>query len=55
MTLIYRDRSRGMGEDTADLKLRPLFAAGGRLHFTRRNALVVRLGWPYGVQIGITF
>lgn len=56
LTLIFRDRDRGPGrDDDADVLLRPLVAAGGRWHFTRRNALVVRLAWPYGLQLGITF
>lgn len=50
LTLIFRDRDRG-----ADLALRPLFAGGARYHFGRRNALLLRLAWPYGVQLGITF
>jgi hypothetical protein len=32
-----------------------LFAAGVRYHLGRRNALVLRLIWPHGVQFGFTF
>jgi hypothetical protein len=33
----------------------PFFGFGGRFHFTDRNALVVRAGWPAGLQVGLTF
>lgn len=33
----------------------PLLAVGGRYHFNDRNALVLRIGWPSGLAIGITF
>lgn len=32
-----------------------LLAIGGRYHFNARNALVLRIGWPIGVQFGVTF
>jgi len=32
-----------------------LLAVGGRYHFNSRNALVLRIGWPIGLQFGITF
>jgi hypothetical protein len=32
-----------------------LLAVGGRYHFNSRNALVLRVGWPIGLQFGITF
>jgi hypothetical protein len=32
-----------------------LLAVGGRYHFSSRNALVLRIGWPIGLQFGITF
>lgn len=32
-----------------------LLAVGGRYHFSDRNALVLRIGWPIGIQFGITF
>jgi hypothetical protein len=39
---------------------RPLYAEpdlgiGARLHFTGRNALLMRIGTPGGVQVGLTF
>jgi hypothetical protein len=33
----------------------PLLAVGGRYHWNDRNALVLRIGWPVGVQFGVTF
>lgn len=30
-------------------------AVGGRYHFNGRNALLLRLGWPAGLQAGLTF
>jgi hypothetical protein len=32
-----------------------LLAVGGRYHFSSRNALVLRIGWPIGLQFGVTF
>lgn len=32
-----------------------LFGAGVRYHLSRRNALLLRVIWPHGVQIGFTF
>jgi hypothetical protein len=32
-----------------------LLAVGGRYHFNERNALVLRIGWPIGIQFGVTF
>jgi hypothetical protein len=55
LALIFRDHDHGRGDDDADLHLHLLFAAGGRYHWSRRNALVMRLSWPFGLQVGITF
>jgi hypothetical protein len=33
----------------------PLLAVGGRYHWSDRNSLVLRIGWPIGVQFGVTF
>lgn len=33
----------------------PLIAFGARKHFASRNALVMRVGWPSGFQLGLTF
>lgn len=33
----------------------PYLGLGLRLHFTARNAVLFRVGWPAGLQIGITF
>jgi hypothetical protein len=38
-----------------DVHVDPLLAVGGRYHFSARNALVLRVGWPIGLQFGITF
>ncbi|HKU40830.1 MAG TPA: hypothetical protein VJR89_21865 [Polyangiales bacterium] len=38
-----------------DVDVEPLLAVGGRYHFNTRNALVLRVGWPIGIQFGITF
>jgi hypothetical protein len=38
-----------------DLHVDPLLAVGGRWHWNARNALVLRVGWPIGVQFGVTF
>lgn len=46
----------GVGRRTRgafDLDL--FFAAGARYHLSRRNALVFRVAWPHGFQIGFTF
>jgi hypothetical protein len=32
-----------------------LFALGARYHFTGRNAFVLRVVWPFGLQLGLTF
>ncbi len=32
-----------------------LVALGGRYHLNDRNALVLRIGWPFGLQFGVTF
>jgi hypothetical protein len=32
-----------------------LLAVGGRYHWSDRNALVLRIGWPIGIQFGVTF
>jgi hypothetical protein len=41
--------------DHDHLHLHFLFSLGARYHFTGRNALLMRLNWPTGLQIGITF
>ncbi len=33
----------------------PSFQLGARWHFSRTNALLLRVGWPAGLQVGITF
>ena len=44
----HRRHGDGVGVDF-------LLAVGGRYHFNDRNALVLRIGWPVGVQFGVTF
>ena len=52
--LLLGEHHRGRGRDH-DLGVDFLLAVGGRWHFSERNALVLRVGWPIGVQFGITF
>jgi len=33
----------------------PFLGFGARYHFNERNALLLRLSWPAGLQVGITF
>lgn len=33
----------------------PVLSMGARYHFTARNALLIRVTWPHGLQLGITF
>lgn len=40
-------------DDHAHLHL--LVALGGRYHMSARNALFLRIGWPLGLQFGVTF
>jgi hypothetical protein len=44
-------RGNGKGNVGADI----LVAVGGRYHLNDRNALVLRIGWPFGLQFGVTF
>jgi hypothetical protein len=56
LALIFRDRDRGpFRDDELDVDLLPHVGAGARWHWSRRNALVMRLCWPFGLQIGLTF
>jgi hypothetical protein len=55
LALVFGDHGRGRGSDDNELRLRLLVALGGRYHWSTRNALVLRLSWPFGLQIGITF
>ena len=55
LALIFGDHDRGRGRDDSDLRLRLLVAGGARYHWSRRNALVLRVSWPFGLQVGITF
>jgi hypothetical protein len=41
------------GDD--DVHVDPLVAFGARKHFSGRTALVLRVGWPSGFQVGIAF
>jgi hypothetical protein len=43
----------GRGRRNVDLDL--VLAFGGRYHFSDRNAVLVRLGWPILFQLGMTF
>ncbi|MGD8861134.1 MAG: hypothetical protein PVI30_14095 [Myxococcales bacterium] len=54
LTLIFGDFDRGRDDDL-EMRLRLLFSLGARYHFSSRNALLMRLTWPYGLQVGVTF
>ncbi|MDH5673159.1 MAG: hypothetical protein OEZ06_13470 [Myxococcales bacterium] len=43
------------GDRDGRMRLRPMLSFGARYHFNNRNALLMRLSWPMGFQIGITF
>lgn len=38
-----------------DVHVDPLVAFGARKHFNGRTALVLRAGWPCGLQVGVAF
>jgi hypothetical protein len=52
LALLVGEHHRGRDDD---LHVDPLIAIGGRWHWSSRNALVFRVGWPIGVQFGLTF
>lgn len=33
----------------------PMVSLGARYHFSDRNAFLVRVSWPHGLQLGLTF
>ena len=43
-------RGRGVGAH-----IWPFLGVGGRYHWNDRNSLIMRINWPAGLQIGITF
>ena len=45
----------GYGKKGKHLYADPVGAFGARFHFSDRNAVVFRIGYPFGGQIGITF
>jgi len=55
LALVFGDHGRGRGGDDSELRLKLLVAVGGRYHWSRRNALVLRVSVPFGVQVGVTF
>jgi hypothetical protein len=56
LALLFGHHHWGPGHGRGDgLAIDPLVAVGGRYHFNARNALVLRLGFPFGLQFGITF
>jgi hypothetical protein len=54
LALLFGHHHHNHHHDT-DLGVDFLLAVGGRYHFAQRNALVLRIGWPIGIQFGITF
>ncbi|MDD9938683.1 MAG: hypothetical protein OXT09_34045 [Myxococcales bacterium] len=56
LALIFFGHDHGPNDDDhAHLDLDLIFAFGGRYHWSTRNSLVMRLSWPFGLQIGVTF
>jgi hypothetical protein len=55
LVVIWGDHWRG--NHYGSRRFRPDFAGGfgARYHFSARNALLMRVSWPAGFQIGITF
>ena len=51
MALLISEHHRHNGDVGVDF----LLAVGGRYHFNSRNALVLRIGWPIGLNFGVTF
>ena len=43
------------GNDHGHVYVDPFLGGGARYHFSARNALLLRINWPAGLQIGITF
>ncbi len=41
--------------DDGDVHVDFLLAVGARYHWNARNAVVFRIGWPIGLQVGVTF
>lgn len=46
---------RGVRDRHADFYAVPAASIGARWHFSQRNALLLRLSYPAGFQIGLTF
>jgi hypothetical protein len=46
---------RGWNNDYWGTYIAPAVQVGFRWHFSASNALLVRIGWPAGLQVGITF
>lgn len=55
LAFLFGHHHRWHRGDDGDLGIDLLLAVGGRYHLSSRNALVLRVGWPIGVQFGITF
>lgn len=52
----HTHRVSDFGDEThSHIAFDPFFGFGARWHFNARNALLMRLSWPAGFQIGITF
>jgi hypothetical protein len=43
------------GPNHAHVYIDPFLGGGARYHFSARNALLLRINWPAGLQVGITF
>lgn len=56
LALIFFGHDHGPGDDDhSHLDLDLMFNLGARYHWSARNSLVMRLSWPFGLQIGVTF
>ncbi len=46
---------RGFGDRRSDFYAVPAASIGARWHFSHRNSLLMRMNYPAGLQIGVTF
>jgi hypothetical protein len=53
--IVFGSSHHGYHDDDVDVHVDPLFAFGARYHFSARNALILRAGFPSGFQIGVSF
>lgn len=51
----FRRRNDFYDPDRHYVYVSPFLGVGARYHFSDRNALLMRINWPAGLQVGITF